>query len=262
MSSSLDSSLSSATATVNFDPRLASPLPYTVTTSMTIPQPVPQAPITPFPSNLFSQAGPLARSLGNIGSQEIGLHNSPAREEGEVPESELDPDTRRRLLILQHGQDMRENMLSEPPFPVRPTVQTPIAGPGSVPVPGPVPVSVPVPAPGSGPGPVSVPVPSPIHGPVPGPVSRVQSRGSWFPVEDHMSPGPPTRVAAKEFPIASDLLVERQRLPPPPFPRKVESSVWSDRTFNEKQRPPREVSFVVFHTSAFLLITTYICYFE
>lgn len=31
--------------------------------------------------------------------------NSPVREEGEVPESELDPDTRRRLLILQHGQD-------------------------------------------------------------------------------------------------------------------------------------------------------------
>jgi RNA polymerase II C-terminal domain phosphatase-like 1/2 len=30
---------------------------------------------------------------------------SPLREEGEVPESELDPDTRRRLLILQHGQD-------------------------------------------------------------------------------------------------------------------------------------------------------------
>ncbi|XP_057544204.1 RNA polymerase II C-terminal domain phosphatase-like 1 [Amaranthus tricolor] len=242
LSSSPDSSLSSATATVNFDPRLASPLPYTVTTSMTIPQPVPQAPISPFPSNLFSQAGPLARSLGNIGSQDIGLHNSPAREEGEVPESELDPDTRRRLLILQHGQDMRENMPSEPPFPVRPTVQTPIAGPGSVPVPGPVPVSVPVPAPGSGPGPVSVPIPSPIHGPVPGPVSRVQSRGSWFPVEDHMSPGPPSRVAAKEFPIASDLLVERQRLPPPSFPRKVESSVWSDRTFNEKQRPPREAS--------------------
>ncbi|KAL3689158.1 hypothetical protein R1sor_015467 [Riccia sorocarpa] len=31
--------------------------------------------------------------------------SSPAREEGEVPESELDPDTRRRLLILQHGMD-------------------------------------------------------------------------------------------------------------------------------------------------------------
>ncbi|MCO5583692.1 hypothetical protein L7F22_037605 [Adiantum nelumboides] len=36
---------------------------------------------------------------------EPSLQGSPVREEGEVPESELDPDTRRRLLILQHGQD-------------------------------------------------------------------------------------------------------------------------------------------------------------
>ncbi|KAH7441695.1 hypothetical protein KP509_03G049400 [Ceratopteris richardii] len=36
---------------------------------------------------------------------EPSLQSSPVREEGEVPESELDPDTRRRLLILQHGQD-------------------------------------------------------------------------------------------------------------------------------------------------------------
>ncbi|KAI3823925.1 hypothetical protein L1987_05370 [Smallanthus sonchifolius] len=48
-------------------------------------------------------------------------HSSPAREEGEVPESELDPDTRRRLLILQHGMDTRNQATSEPPqFPVRP----------------------------------------------------------------------------------------------------------------------------------------------
>ncbi|KAL6903739.1 hypothetical protein ACP4OV_004552 [Aristida adscensionis] len=39
---------------------------------------------------------------------------SPVREEGEVPESELDPDTRRRLLILQHGQDTRD---PSPPIP-------------------------------------------------------------------------------------------------------------------------------------------------
>ncbi|PWA97875.1 C-terminal domain phosphatase-like 1 [Artemisia annua] len=51
--------------------------------------------------------------------QETSVHSSPAREEGEVPESELDPDTRRRLLILQHGMDMRE----PPQFPVRPPMQ-------------------------------------------------------------------------------------------------------------------------------------------
>ncbi|KAL5208667.1 hypothetical protein ABZP36_033102 [Zizania latifolia] len=48
------------------------------------------------------------------------LQGSPAREEGEVPESELDPDTRRRLLILQHGQDTRD---PTPPLPVIPPVQ-------------------------------------------------------------------------------------------------------------------------------------------
>lgn len=46
-------------------------------------------PITSAPSHFFEPA----------------LQSSPVREEGEVPESELDPDTRRRLLILQHGQD-------------------------------------------------------------------------------------------------------------------------------------------------------------
>lgn len=48
------------------------------------------------------------------------MQSSPAREEGEVPESELDPDTRRRLLILQHGQDTRD---STPPYAAEPTVQ-------------------------------------------------------------------------------------------------------------------------------------------
>nr|CAD1844371.1 unnamed protein product [Ananas comosus var. bracteatus] len=42
-----------------------------------------------------------------------------AREEGEVAESEVDPDTRRRLLILQHGQDTRDPP-PPPPFPVGP----------------------------------------------------------------------------------------------------------------------------------------------
>jgi RNA polymerase II C-terminal domain phosphatase-like 1/2 len=51
------------------------------------------------------------------------LQGSPAREEGEVPESELDPDTRRRLLILQHGQDTRD---PTPPLPAAPAVQVPV----------------------------------------------------------------------------------------------------------------------------------------
>ncbi|KAG6556553.1 hypothetical protein Mapa_001492 [Marchantia paleacea] len=61
--------------------------------------------------------------------------SSPAREEGEVPESELDPDTRRRLLILQHGMDTnhaREPLLLEdPPFPLKlPGVIPSYASPG------------------------------------------------------------------------------------------------------------------------------------
>ncbi|XP_071726506.1 RNA polymerase II C-terminal domain phosphatase-like 1 [Rutidosis leptorrhynchoides] len=63
-----------------------------------------------------------------VNLSEVSLHSSPAREEGELPESELDPDTRRRLLILQHGMDFRAQKISEtttqfpgirpPPMPV------------------------------------------------------------------------------------------------------------------------------------------------
>eukprot|EP00252_Welwitschia_mirabilis_P026396 TRINITY_DN8669_c0_g4_i1.p1 TRINITY_DN8669_c0_g4~~TRINITY_DN8669_c0_g4_i1.p1 ORF type:complete len:968 (+),score=229.14 TRINITY_DN8669_c0_g4_i1:945-3848(+) len=56
----------------------------------------------------------------NSSTLETGIQGSPAREEGEVPESELDPDTRRRLLILQHGQDTAKHNPSEPAVPFRP----------------------------------------------------------------------------------------------------------------------------------------------
>ncbi|PHT70091.1 hypothetical protein T459_25195 [Capsicum annuum] len=50
--------------------------------------------------------------------QDTSLQSSPAREEGEVPKSKLDPDTRRRLLILQYSQDTRDQLASEPKFPL------------------------------------------------------------------------------------------------------------------------------------------------
>lgn len=53
--------------------------------------------------NELSAMKPLATPVLSL--FEPSLQGSPLREEGEVPESELDPDTRRRLLILQHGQD-------------------------------------------------------------------------------------------------------------------------------------------------------------
>ena len=208
-----------SSATIDPDSRLPASLPFMVATSIAVQQPAPQASIMPFHNNLFSQAASLVRPMVNIGPQDLGLHNSPAREEGEVPESELDPDTRRRLLILQHGQDTRDNLPNEPPFPVR--------------SPGPVP--------GPAPGPASVPVP------IPGPVPRVQSRGSWFPVEDHASPGPLSRSVAKEYPIAPDAVnFEKQRPPPHPYPRKLENSLRPERSFIERARYPREVNLICF----------------
>ncbi|XP_050370211.1 RNA polymerase II C-terminal domain phosphatase-like 1 isoform X2 [Argentina anserina] len=111
-----------SSAVNNIDPRFAS-LQYTVPPSSTVSLATNQPSMMPFHNGQFPQSASLVKPLGHIGPADLGLHNSPAREEGEVPESELDPDTRRRLLILQHGQDTREPVPSEPPFPVRPQVQ-------------------------------------------------------------------------------------------------------------------------------------------
>lgn len=108
----------------NLDPRLISSLQYAIaSSSSSTPAPTSQPSVMTFPSTQFSQAAPLAKPLGQVGPPESSLQSSPAREEGEVPESELDPDTRRRLLILQHGQDVRDSTPSEAPFPVRTSMQ-------------------------------------------------------------------------------------------------------------------------------------------
>jgi len=90
-------------------------------------------PVAPAQNFVSSSVAPLALPLGMMPppfSQPVvqpgfsdSLQGSPAREEGEVPESELDPDTRRRLLILQHGQDTRD---PTPPLPAIPPVQVPV----------------------------------------------------------------------------------------------------------------------------------------
>ncbi|GAB2301168.1 hypothetical protein Dimus_035201 [Dionaea muscipula] len=213
-----------AASTANLDARLAASLQLLVTaSSLTVPLPGPGPPsINPFLSNHL-QATSLVRPLGHAGPMDLTRQGSPAREEGEVPESELDPDTRRRLLILQHGLDTREHSPNEPPFPVRPPVQTPVQ----------IPVQTPVPIPGQGPGP----------GPGPGP--RVRPGGSWLPAEDQMSPGPLSRAMGPEYPLPTDVMhFGKQRPPPPPTPpfqRKIESPFPSDCTFLSKQRLPREV---------------------
>uniref|UniRef100_A0A5B6ZIJ7 protein-serine/threonine phosphatase n=1 Tax=Davidia involucrata TaxID=16924 RepID=A0A5B6ZIJ7_DAVIN len=108
----------------NLDPRLAPLIQYTVaSSSIPIPPPALQGSIMPFSNNQLPQVTSLVKPLGQVGPPDASLQSSPAREEGEVPESELDPDTRRRLLILKHGQDTRDLASSEPQFPVRPPIQ-------------------------------------------------------------------------------------------------------------------------------------------
>ncbi|KAE7995638.1 hypothetical protein FH972_000412 [Carpinus fangiana] len=123
----LKDALSASSTVTNQDPRLAPALQYTAgSASSSIPLPTTQASMMPFPNIQFPQPASLVKPLGHVvGPPEPSLQSSPAREEGEVPESELDPDTRRRLLILQHGQDTRDHASTEPPFPVRPPIQVP-----------------------------------------------------------------------------------------------------------------------------------------
>ncbi|OIW10434.1 hypothetical protein TanjilG_24994 [Lupinus angustifolius] len=112
-------------ATANLDPRLTTLLQYTVVPSDSVSPPTAQPSMMQFSSVPFLQPATLVKPMGQVAPPEPSLHSSPAREEGEVPESELDPDTRRRLLILQHGQDIRDHTSSEPPFPISQPMQVP-----------------------------------------------------------------------------------------------------------------------------------------
>ncbi|KAG6534343.1 hypothetical protein ZIOFF_008229 [Zingiber officinale] len=80
--------------------------------------------MVPLPNNQVTQPVTVGRSVSELTFPETSFQGSPAREEGEVPESELDPDTRRRLLILQHGQDTRESTAT---FPVSPPLHVSIS---------------------------------------------------------------------------------------------------------------------------------------
>ncbi|XP_073264610.1 RNA polymerase II C-terminal domain phosphatase-like 1 isoform X2 [Populus alba] len=212
--------LSTIPSTVSsLDPRLLQSLQYTIASSSSSmptsqpsmlasqqpmpalqpPKPPSQLSMTPFPNTQFPQVAPSVKQLGQVVPPEPSLQSSPAREEGEVPESELDPDTRRRLLILQHGHDSRDNAPSESPFPARPSTQ------------------------------VSAP--------------RVQSVGSWVPVEEEMSPRQLNRTP-REFPLDSDPMnIEKHRPHHPSFFHKVESNIPSDRMIHENQRLPKEATY-------------------
>lgn len=185
-----------ASSTINSaDPRVSS-LQYTMATaSGAVPPPQKQVPLPYFPNMQLPHVNPVA----HVPLSEQSLQSSPAREEGEVPESELDPDTRRRLLILQHGQDTRDRLSSEPAFPVRPPPIQQVAGP------------------------------------------RAQSRGSWSPMEEEMSPRQINRTARKEFPVDVEPMREKHRSNHPSFFPKIDSSIPPDRIPHENQRLSKEV---------------------
>ncbi|KZV57582.1 RNA polymerase II C-terminal domain phosphatase-like 1 [Dorcoceras hygrometricum] len=114
--------------TKNLDPRITPALQYTVpSTSFSVPPSTIQVLPVPFTNQQSSQVTSLLKPpLTQHGPAEPTFLIPPVTEEGEVPESELDPDTRRRLLIWQHGQDMRGHTPSESQFPARSPMQASI----------------------------------------------------------------------------------------------------------------------------------------
>lgn len=169
--------------------------------SVPIVPPTISGPVVQYPNK---QLPPVVEQVTKVSLPETSLHSSPAREEGEVPESELDPDTRRRLLILQHGMDMREQAHSAPPqFPVRPPMP---AGDPRV-------------------------EPQPRGGWLP--------MGEEMGPRQLNRLAPPS----KEFPVQSEPMHIEQNHPlhvPPPFVHKVEPRMLPDRVL-ENQRLPMEV---------------------
>lgn len=100
----------------NYDSRLMSSLPHVMATSSGAVSLSATPMMLPLPSNQCSQSILSGNPLGQAGLSEASFQ-CPATEEGEVPESDLDPNTRRRLLILQHGQDIRDPPPPPPPPP-------------------------------------------------------------------------------------------------------------------------------------------------
>lgn len=161
--------------------------------------------MVPFPNSQCSQPVVPCRPLGQSVLSEPSLQGSPAREEGEVPESELDPDTRRRLLILQHGQDTRGGDPSPPPPPPPPFSARP----------------------------PSLQIAAP----------PVQSRGSWPPLEEEIIPRQVKR-GPKEFPMELEpARFDRNRSPHPSFFRGGENFkfISSDRPTHEIKQLPVQV---------------------
>lgn len=205
----------------NYDLRLMSSLPHVMATSSgAVPLSATQV-MMPLPSNQCSQSILSGNPLGQAGLSEASFQ-CPATEEGEVPESDLDPNTRRRLLILQHGQDIRDPPPPPPPPPL----------PLSFPFRPPLPVSVP----------------------------PVQQQGNWLPLEEEMKPRQ-VNSATKEFPLEPEVgHFDRKQSRHPSFFRSRENHIPSDRLVHENPRLPVEVHYRDIHPRASCPVSNYNTY--
>lgn len=184
----------------NFDSRPLPSLQHVMaSSSLAVPLPATQI-MMPLSTNQCSQSTVLGKPLGQSGFSEPNLQCA-TTEEGEIPESDLDPDTRRRLLILQHGQDFRY----PPPPPPPPPPSFPFIPPLQVPVP---------------------------------PVKQLASR---LPLEEAVNPRqlnrPPTEFALQPQIVHFN----RNHFSHPSFFSGMDISFPSDRVLHENERPPNEV---------------------
>ncbi|XP_051125277.1 RNA polymerase II C-terminal domain phosphatase-like 1 isoform X2 [Andrographis paniculata] len=103
------SSSSTSQPVQNIDPRISAVLQSKMPSSFfTTPPLKMQLPALSSPNLQYPIASTqLKPAVAQVRQAETTSLSSPATEEGEVPESELDPDTRRRLLIQQHGHHMK-----------------------------------------------------------------------------------------------------------------------------------------------------------
>ncbi|CAA0836000.1 RNA polymerase II C-terminal domain phosphatase-like 1 [Striga hermonthica] len=203
------SASSSSPPVANLDPRITSALQYALPSSSFSVPPITtiQGPPMSFPSQQLPQVTSLHKPLvSQLGQIESNLHSSPATEEGEVPESELDPDTRRRMLILQHGQDVREPP-PEPHFSACPPVPPP-----------PMQVSVPR-VPPRGWFPVEEEM-SPRQLNRVGPPKEFHLNTEPLPTDKNRGHHPPPFLPKVEPLIPPGRVVESQRLPKEAFPRE------------------------------------------
>ncbi|MQL78253.1 hypothetical protein Taro_010664 [Colocasia esculenta] len=183
----------------NLDPRALSSLQQALASSSIMVAQGTNQVISSLHNNQYAHTIASVKPLVQPSPPEASLQGSPAREEGEVPESELDPNTRRRLLILQHGQDTRDHIPKDSALPAKLPMQVSVNPP-------------------------------------------IASHGSWFPLEEEMSPRKLNRTP-KEFPFESESVCFEKNRSHRSFFHRMDNSIRPERTVHENQRLSKEVQF-------------------